>query len=203
MTKQSTSSLAGVVPVRPPPPPLPGKGDLDGEDLKYASRRVVQIFTQVEGRPSTAVPLGTGALIMKDVIVTPRHTVVDRDGVFVDPFVDGRKLVFIIANPAADLALLKLPSLSEASGAAVLHARNHLAGDLPELFETDKEKLWAVASAKFNQAEAESIQESYQTKYPGERAVITPAHHKYKLLAAAGLSPRDPLCHYPTHLAKG
>lgn len=73
---------------------------------------------------------------------------------------------------------------------------------LPELFETDKEKLWAISSAECNQAEAKRNQESYKTKYPGEHAVITPAHHIIQLQEAAGLIPRDPLCHYPTHLAK-
>ncbi len=83
--------------------------DLGSEKLREASDRVVQIVTQVEGRASTAVPLGTGALIWKDVIVTARHNVVDSDGRYVDAFSDGQEAEFLIANPAADLALLKLP----------------------------------------------------------------------------------------------
>ena len=83
--------------------------------MQYASLRVVQIYTQVEGRASTAVPLGTGALIWKDVIVTARHNVVDSDGRYVDAFVDGRRVEFLIANPAADLALLKLPGGSSSN----------------------------------------------------------------------------------------
>ncbi|CAL8465618.1 g5154 [Coccomyxa elongata] len=69
--------------------------------------RVVQIITQTE--EGTLIPRGTGALILKDIIVTARHTVVDSDGVYVNPFVDGQKVEFLIASPVADLALLKLP----------------------------------------------------------------------------------------------
>ncbi|CAL8465617.1 g5153 [Coccomyxa elongata] len=266
----------------------PFKGvDHGSEKLREASNRIVQVVTQVEGRASTAVPLGTGALKWKDVIVTARHTVVDRDGEYVDAFVDGRRVEFLIANPAADLALLKLPEpvktvnpfyvatstmlergkpvavlgypqevensmhselmqlqghivgidhsgyrafcprfegFSEASGAAVLYEYDLLAGihietmnhpnaadrpltipplAHPVLFEKDKEKLWAASKEAFDVAKAKSIEESYNTKYPGEHAIIVPAHHIYALMRGAGHIHSGSLSRYPVHVAKG
>lgn len=74
--------------------------------------------------------------------------------------------------------------------------------DLPELFEEDTESLWPASKARFNEAEARRIQVSYKVDYPGEHAIITPAHHIYALMEVAGLIPEDPLCHYPTSFAK-
>lgn len=87
--------------------PMPPEVDLSAESLKDALDRVVQIVTQTE--EGTVVPLGTGALILKDIIVTARHTVVDSDGVYLNPLIDGQEVEFLIASPVADLALLKLP----------------------------------------------------------------------------------------------
>ncbi|BDA51467.1 hypothetical protein COCOBI_19-0220 [Coccomyxa sp. Obi] len=277
-----TSAALQSRPLPPPRPPV----DLGGGKLKEASDRVVQIFTQAEGRPGTMVPLGTGALIKKNVIVTARHTVVDADGFFLDPLVDGRKVDFLIANPAADLALLRLsepvenmkpffvaassklevgksvavlghsleadmsmdgkPMLqqarivgidqsgdrafcpkfegfSDACGAAVLYEWDLLAGihvgtmnhpdaanrplpipplALPEIFERNKEDVWAAPFMARDEAKARSIQESFKAKYPGEHAIITPAHHIYALMERARLIARDPLSRYPAHLAR-
>lgn len=65
--------------------------------------------------------------------------------------------------------------------------------DLPEDFETNKDTLWAASEEVFDEAEAKNIQESYKTKYPGEHAIIVPAHHLYLLMEEAGLIARDPL----------
>ncbi|CAL8466745.1 g6281 [Coccomyxa elongata] len=103
---------SGVVPMAPMLPDV----DLGSESLKEAGDRVVQIVTQAqEGRASTVVPLGTGSLIKQEIIVNARHTVVDSDGLYIDAFVDGQKVEFLIASPIADLALLRLPEAKTVS----------------------------------------------------------------------------------------